>query len=187
MAGQDLPEFALIMRGYDRQQVDDYVSTLRGYVDELSRRLDEQGCGQEHVRPDDAPTDVVVDPVSLLGDRVTAILRAGRDAADGMRQDALQEAEQILARAKTGSQDAEALIAAARAVADKILAAARAEAEALLERARSHAEQQATELLQEAEQEAERTREQAHTQATQALQALREHLTVPDGASAPLP
>ena len=187
MAGQDLPEFALIMRGYDRQQVDDYVSMLRGYVEELTRRLDEKGRGHGPTRPAEPPTDVVVDPVSVLGDRITAILRAAQDAADGMHQDAQREAEQMLARARTGSRDANALTAAARAQADQITAAARTEAEALLERARSHAEHQATALLEEAQLEAARTREQAHAQAKQALEALREHLTVPDGTSAPLP
>lgn len=208
MAGQDLPEFALIMRGYDRQQVDDYVATLRGYVDELTIRLEGQGHGPGTPNP-------TVDPVAELGDRVTGILREAQAAAAGILKDAEQQAEQVLSRARTGSQDVDALTATARQQAEEVKAASRAEAEALLERARDHAEQQATALLAEAQAESEQmlaqARDQAaatlaegqrradelshsieeltqrHLQAQAALQSLRDRLSLPDGVSATAP
>lgn len=212
MAGQELPEFALVMRGYDRQQVDDYVSTLHGYLDEMSARAN----GYDPSRRSEStamgsPEAASGDPVALLGDRLMRVLHEAQDAATAIRREAEQDAERVREQAVAASRDAGRLLPSTQAQAEQVLSAARDDADQLLSRAREHAEAQAAALLEEAQDESDRLRSQAgqqaaaaardgerlveqlraeideltdrRNQAREALRALRNTLTVDDATS----
>jgi len=117
MSEDDRPEFAPAVRGYDRQQVDDYVHALRDYVDEAHGRAKqaEQRLA-EHLRRsaepasrvDTAPMAVgqigatsgaldaaevpTRDAFAALGDYVAGVLRAAEEAAQARTAQAEQEA-----------------------------------------------------------------------------------------------
>ena len=50
MTINERPEFAAAMRGYDRQQVDDYVQVVLQYVEELELRASEAAEAAGRVR-----------------------------------------------------------------------------------------------------------------------------------------
>jgi len=138
LAGQELPEFALVMRGYDRQQVDDYVSTLRGYLDEMSARAN----GYDPSRRSEStaigsPEAASGDPVALLGDRLMRVLHEAQDAATAIRREAEQDAERVREQAVAASRDAGRLLPSTQAQAEQVLSAARDDAEQLLSRPES--------------------------------------------------
>jgi len=117
MSEDDRPEFATAVRGYDRQQVDDYVRALRDYVDEAHGRAKqaEQRLA-EHVRRSaetDSRADVAPmavgptgvtsggldtakvptrDAFAALGDYVAGVLRAAEEAAQARTAQAEQDA-----------------------------------------------------------------------------------------------
>jgi DivIVA domain-containing protein len=110
----DLPQFASVMRGYDRGQVDDYVARLidflgdaeqrasraeRGLADALRRneRLTEQ-LREAIERQDQTPE--ASRPYEGLGERVETILRLAADEADELRQRGRSDAADILEEAK---------------------------------------------------------------------------------------
>ena len=117
MSEDDRPEFAPAVRGYDRQQVDDYVRALRDYVDEAHGRAKqaEQRLA-EHLRrsaetasrADMAPMAVgqigatssgldaaevpTRDAFAAVGDYVAGVLRAAEEAAQARTAQAEREA-----------------------------------------------------------------------------------------------
>lgn len=175
MADEELPEFALAMRGYDRQQVDDYVRTLRQYLEEMSTRTTnaEQAAGEQARAAADSH-GAGRDPYSSLGDRVTGILREAENAASQMRQDAERDAAGLLVEARRSAATSNDTVVRAQAQADQLLSAARDDAQRLLARFRDHAEQQAAALLSEAETEARQVREQALAQAEQTRSSIQD-------------
>ena len=129
MTTPDQPEFALVMRGYDRPQVDEFVavqanqlgtaeqqrdaaareaSQLRREVEELRARL--------HVVEERELTET---PKSLdvVGERVGTILRTAWEAADALRDEAQKEADALRAEAeRAGRVEAETLLGETRRV-----------------------------------------------------------------------
>ncbi|MGB8651131.1 MAG: hypothetical protein WCD35_10775 [Mycobacteriales bacterium] len=89
----DLPAFAPALRGYDRQQVDDYVSTMLSYLDEAASRLDEVQAAP--ISPA-APAATTAAELGALTDRLTVVLAEAEQAA-GTR---LAAAERALAAAR---------------------------------------------------------------------------------------
>lgn len=132
-------EFASVRRGYDPDQVRDYLAQVAEQVEGLERELREvklhdaaPPMGDTTGRPSDpAPSD---DPYTRLAKRLTALLAT----AD-------QEAEGILVEARA---DASRMVEGARTEADRIRVDAQARAE--------EARQQGDELLERAKQEADR-------------------------------
>lgn len=172
----DLPEFTVVVRGYDRQQVDDYVRTLRDYVDEITTRVrsaentvvEQAASGSTPAESPSATADF-----DALGQHIVAILKAAQDAAEQTLADARTHASSIIERASHVSMESDGTTERVRADADQIRAAARDEAEAMLSRSREHSERTAAELLAQAEAEAGRLRDHGNDMAQARAHQLR--------------
>lgn len=131
---QDMPEFATVMRGFDRGQVEDYVARMHDFLHDAEKRavtaarsLAEAEHRAARLEEELARSRQTSGVPEQLGQRLTEILRlAGEEAAD--------------------------VRASARAQADELVQGARAKAQAQLEEAGRRAEQQ----LQQAREQAER-------------------------------
>lgn len=127
-------EFVTTRRGYDPDQVRDYLGQLADQIQQLRSMLTEarseaQAAARTNVQP--RP-----DPYQLLGARVANVIRAADEAAETIRHDANQDAERMTHEARTDVDrirtDAQARAEAARAQADGAVRAAREEADRTL-------------------------------------------------------
>src|ERR1022692_3634107 len=174
------------VRGYNRQQVDEYVAWRSGQIRDLENRLS-QGLGEvERLRRDlteareagarpahEEISERVGQILKLAADEATA--DRGRSAAEiaKLRESAKQETDQLRADAKrdtdqvrSDAQDqAERMLSAAQEQSESSVTAARAEAEQLLSTAQATAER----AVVEATKHAESTVSAAVTQAKQQL------------------
>lgn len=110
---QELPAFAIGMRGYDRGQVDDYVDTLRGFLAEAQERVlaAEWALSQERARsaaeaveraettdhlvlvePAAAPVNPAARALDGLSGRVADAVRASLVAAEEAASSLLEQA-----------------------------------------------------------------------------------------------
>jgi hypothetical protein len=97
------PEFAIVMRGYDREQVDSYTAAIAQLLDEAEQRL--RNAEARAVEPDENVR---------LGTRLTAILTLADEEAAARRKAAQREAEELLDRSRRQAQEqAEAIVARA--------------------------------------------------------------------------
>jgi DivIVA domain-containing protein len=149
-------EFATIRRGYDPEQVRDYLRQVAAQVETLERqlreaRLEVESAHRTTVIPEPEPEETVdpepaIDPYEELAGRLAELIRAADGQADSIVTEAQSEA---------GRQVSEA-----RAEADRIRTDAQSRAE--------EARQQGDEVLQHAKTEAERV--------LSSLSTRREHL-----------
>src|SRR5215472_1173108 len=174
------------VRGYNRQQVDNYVAWRAGQVRELESRLSQGLAEIEHLRHElaQARQSAVRPAHEEISERVGQILKLAADeakadrekgAADAneLREAATAETEKLRAeskqetdRLKAEAQDrAERMLTAAQEQADRAVAAARAEADEMVSSARASAEQ----TISEANSHAENTVTTALAQAKQQL------------------
>jgi hypothetical protein len=174
------------VRGYNRQQVDNYVAWRAGQVRELETRLSQSLGEIEHLRHElaGARQSAARPPHEEISERVGQILKLAADeakadrekgAADAneLREAAKAETEKLRAeskqetdRLKAEAQDrAERMLTAAQEQADRAVAAARAEADETVSSARANAEQ----TISEANSHAENTVSTALAQAKQQL------------------
>jgi cell division septum initiation protein DivIVA len=168
------PVFHARLNGYDRLQVDNYVSwaedelaAARRHADHLLARL--AACAAELAeyrrQPVAAPAPPPANPdLAAVSERVREILRLASDEAAEILQAATEEADQIEADARLEAearlQKTEVMRQAARALVEQIrerVVRERAESVAILERARREAD----ELLQAAAVERDRLAEEA--------------------------
>jgi len=146
----DLPQFALGMRGYDRDQVDEYVARLNDWAQdwkdrataaEASARAAAQQVTEMRerlARLEPASFSSTPPSIQALGDRVGAILQSAFDAAAEVRAEAdakldtaRGEAEAIVGEA---SQESARLLETARTEAERITSGAHSELRSLVER-----------------------------------------------------
>src|SRR5215467_11137283 len=174
------------VRGYNRQQVDNYVAWRAGQVRELESRLSQSLGEIEHLRHElaEARQSAARPPHEEISERVGQILKLAADeakadrergAADAneLREAATSDAEKLRAeskqetdRLKAEAQDrAERMLTAAQEQADRAVAGARAEADEMVSSARASAEQ----TISEANSHAENTVSTALAQAKQQL------------------
>lgn len=143
------PEFALVMRGYDRFQVDDYVARQATWLAEAQARVEaaESAAREAHAQAADLRSRIArgerkesttaPKSVEALGERVGRILQVALDAAEEVRTEADLDARSRRAEAERTLVEARAMAASvtsraeeeARTGHDQILAEARAEAE----------------------------------------------------------
>ena len=109
------PQFAQGLRGYDRDQVDEYVATLTSWVAEWRDRavaaeaelhqLRDQVAGLRGRLERAEGQAAVTTPENLqaAGERVGRILQAAFEAAEETRADAAAEAEEMLRQARDGA------------------------------------------------------------------------------------
>ena len=174
------------VRGYNRQQVDNYVAWRTGQVRELESRLSQSIAEIEHLRQElgDARQAARKAPHEEISERVGQILKLAADEAKSEREHGMSdandlreaakaeteklrtEATQEVDRLKTEAQErAERMLTAAQEQADRAVATARSEAEEMVSSAHAAAEK----TVSEANQHAESTVSTAMAQAKQQL------------------
>ncbi|SDM42231.1 hypothetical protein [Nonomuraea jiangxiensis] len=160
--------FEVVMRGYNRRQVHDYMIRTRNQIRDLEERLARaiDQAEQGRIELAEARRRMVEAPQSYedLSPRLAQILRLGEEEAAAKREDAASEAASVREAAKA---EAERLVTSSRETADKILTSAQAEAE----RRVSEATQAAERMLAQAGSDAE---EQLNAARTEAEDVLRE-------------
>lgn len=131
-------EFATIRRGYDPEQVRDYLQQIATQVETLElelreAKLDTDPHEQVVTIPESDPAD---DPYERLAARVADVLRAADERAERILRDAREEASLALSQARTETgrmrADAQSRGEEARQQANEILKSARVEAERVL-------------------------------------------------------
>jgi hypothetical protein len=174
------------VRGYNRQQVDNYAAWRAGQVRELESRLSQSIAEIEHLRQElgDARQAARRPPHQEISERVGQILKLAADEAKSEREHGMSdandlrdaakdeteklraEAKQEVDRLKTDAQErAERMLTAAQEQADRAVGAARSEAEEMVSSAHAAAEK----TVSEANQHAESTVGTAMAQAKQQL------------------
>jgi cell division septum initiation protein DivIVA len=174
------------VRGYNRQQVDNYVAWRAGQVREMESRLSQSLAEIEHLRHElvEAREAGGRPPHEEISERVGQILKlaadeaksdrergaadanelraAAREETDKLRADVKQETDRV----RTDAQDrAERMLTAAQEQADRAVAAARAEVDEMVSSAHASAEQ----TINDANSHAENTVTAALAQAKQQL------------------
>jgi DivIVA domain-containing protein len=107
------PQFATVMRGYDRGQVDDYVARLNDFLADAEQRAQraEGGVADLTTRVERLTEELrhAVErrqpnragaPYDGLGERIEQVLRLAGEEADNMREHAQSEADAILTDAQ---------------------------------------------------------------------------------------
>src|SRR5215472_4971510 len=188
------------VRGYNRQQVDNYVAWRAGQVRELENRLSQSLAEIDRMRIElgEARQSAAKPAHEEISERVGQILKLAADEAKADRErgaadanasreaarvetDKLRaEAKQETDRLKAEAQDrAERMLTAAQEQADRAVAAARAEADETVSSARASAEQ----TIADANSHAENTVTTALAQAKQQLdEATARATAIHDGA-----
>ncbi|MER6824545.1 hypothetical protein ABT352_00950 [Streptosporangium sp. NPDC000563] len=195
--------FEVVMRGYSRRQVHDYMDRHRHQIRDLEERLGraidqaEQSrieLAEARKRLSDAPQDY-----DELGQRLSQILKLGEEEATSkkqvaeaeaikLRDDAAMEAERLITSAQdraegilnAAQQEAERRVAEATAAAEQMLSQAGNDAEETLNAARAESEDtlrsartEADRMVTSARNEAERTVQEARAEADSTLSAAR--------------
>lgn len=145
--------FDIVLRGYDRAQVDRYVEWAEAQVAEARNAASRD-------RPNYAE----------LGERVVRILELAEEEASSMRAAAQAAADAIRSDALTATERA-------RGEADSITATATARAEEIMTEAATRSQRATAEALEEAE----RIRREAREEADRLLYAAREELQLLEG------
>jgi hypothetical protein len=144
----DLPQFATVMRGYDRGQVDDYVARLNDFVADAEARAQRaERSFADITRRNERLTDELRqaiergqhqragEPYEGLGERIEHILRLAGEEADAIRQQARSEADEIVAEAQrrreTERENAERELAAVAARRESVVSELRKVQDAL--------------------------------------------------------
>ncbi|TDD49139.1 hypothetical protein E1286_14215 [Nonomuraea terrae] len=168
--------FEVVMRGYNRRQVHDYIIRTRNQIRDLEERLARalDQAEQGRIELAEARRRMVETPQSYedLSPRLAQILRLGEEEAQAKREDAEAEAAALREAAKT---EADRLLTSSRETADKILTSAQAEAE----RRVGEATQAAERMLAQAGADAEEQRGAARAEAEEVQRESRaeaEHL-----------
>jgi cell division septum initiation protein DivIVA len=111
----DLPEFATVMRGYDRGQVEDYVVRLQEFLHDAEQRAANadrrvgqtqnriEGLERELARAAEAAREPGA-AYDDLGERISTILRLAAEEADSLRDSARTEAESIVEEARRDAE-----------------------------------------------------------------------------------
>jgi cell division septum initiation protein DivIVA len=147
------PRFATTLRGYDRQQVSEYVAAMNYRMRFFESRTEELESELRDARAQPGTTSrapVGEDPFEAVSDRVTEVMRAFDQDVGRMRGEAEAEAERIVAETKVEAEreaqetqerrerttaEIESMLTEARADADRIRVDAQAKAEEIRARA----------------------------------------------------
>lgn len=147
-------EFAKIRRGYDPDQVHEYLNQVAGWIDQLERELRQARTELSTMSRRRATPER--DPYERLGARVAEIVRAAEQFAEQTRREATEEVTRQVAEAR---ENAERQVTEAREGAEKALTEARGEAERMRREAKSEAQR----LRVAADQAISRARGEAET------------------------
>jgi DivIVA domain-containing protein len=163
MITQTEAAFAVTVRGYDRAQVDEYVDTLREWLDNATVRMEaaesERGRLTEQVmllrtritQLERQLNDTPPRSIAALGDRVGQILRLAEEGAVNVQADAEAEAVAILGKARQDAADVVGEAQARCAEMETFTADARRQAADTFDQAEARSAEAASRLLAEAE------------------------------------
>jgi DivIVA domain-containing protein len=98
--------FPVVLRGYDRRQVDEYVRVAEKRLDrhEKARRMAERKLAKAQVP---TPRSGETDPAHGLGKRIEKILEVAKSEAEAIKDQAREESAKILAAAEKTATDAD--------------------------------------------------------------------------------
>lgn len=174
-----VPDFTIVLRGYERTQVDSYIERLTARLDQLidarDRADNSSSDGRERIAELEQKLnqtqrqleEAAKPTLSGLGTRVEQLLRLAEEQANDHRDDAKREAEKLIAAAHLESKE---VVEKARAVATAVKTAAEREAKAT----RDAAEREASDLRSTATREVEALRADAERDTSQ-LRAATDH------------
>ncbi|MGW0483252.1 hypothetical protein [Nonomuraea sp. NPDC003214] len=157
--------FEVVMRGYNRRQVHDYMIRTRNQIRDLEERLARaiDQAEQGRIELAEARRQIAEVPQNFNpSTRLEQILKLGQEEATAMREEAEAEAKALRDAARSES---ERMTSTARETADKILTSAQAEAERRVGEATEAAER----MLAQAGADAEETRGTARAEAESRL------------------
>jgi DivIVA domain-containing protein len=137
--------FTLTRRGYDRREVDSYLSKLADWL---------EGGGADQVH-----ADTIKHELDMIGRKTSKILTSAQEAAEDMKAEARHEARDIV-------EDARLSIESSRRAAEDYAEKAREEADGIAEQARGEAEKQAARIRAEVETTTARERKDADAYAS---------------------
>lgn len=127
-------EFVTIRRGYDPQQVRDYLEQLAGQVDLMASMIREARLEADAALRDSAQPKV--DPYERLAQRVASVIREADEAAERLQMEGRRDSERMLEEARTDADrirtDAQAKAEEARDDAERSLHEAREQADRTL-------------------------------------------------------
>jgi DivIVA domain-containing protein len=137
--------FTLTRRGYDRREVDSYLSKLADWL---------EGGGADQVH-----SDTIKHELQQIGRKTSQILTEAQEAAESLRNDAHHDARRII-------EDARIQVESTRSAADKYAKQARGEVEGIAGKAREQAEGHSRRIRNEADAHSTRVRQEAKAYAT---------------------
>jgi DivIVA domain-containing protein len=179
-------QFDATRRGYDRTQVDVYLSSLAQEIERLQQELEDRKSQQLEVGLDD-PAALALE-LGTIGSEVGAILEAARAAADSMRQRATADADEWRSTAERetsalttdASEQSQSMRAAAWNEGTSMLASAVAEAKAYVDAAqedalfiRAEAEREAIRLTGDAKRDREELLRSARLESEEVIERAR--------------
>jgi len=188
--------FDVVLRGYDRRQVDDYLDRVEVALTEADERHAQDGARisavdkqvaqvQQELADTQRRADGQPEPASLLTARLAEMLRLAEQEAAAIREQASGEAERVVGAAKqqaareSSERDAalrtrEKEVARASETAERSTLQAQKDAEALRARAQTEADQ----MRKAADQEARTVRGDARTEAEKLVGQARQDVQV---------
>jgi DivIVA domain-containing protein len=124
--------FPVVMRGYDRHAVDEFLSELAGLVDELESRQTREGVVQKALDELGEETAGILQRAHETADELTSRSRAQADTrlqraereAEILRRDADEYAEQVIVDTRLLWEERQRLIEDIRQLADEVLGTA---------------------------------------------------------------
>jgi DivIVA domain-containing protein len=123
-------EFVTTRRGYDPDQVRNYLEQVARQVEQMEGMIREARLESEASARTQAPR---VDPYEQLAARLAGLIRAAEAEAERIRRDSMEEAERALREARADADrirlDAQAKAEEAREAADRALREAREKAD----------------------------------------------------------
>lgn len=99
------PRFTTVLRGYDPDQVRDYILRLAAHVESLDKELEETRTQRDAARK--SYGSAKDDAYNQLGQRMADVLRMADHQADRMRREADDEAKQRVVQSKQLAQQIE--------------------------------------------------------------------------------
>jgi cell division initiation protein len=124
-------QFVTVRRGYDPEQVRDYLERVAAHVEQMEAMMREARLEAEAATQ--TASSPKTDPYEQLGARVAGVIRAADEEAERIRRETRQETERILREARA---DADRIALDAQSRAEE----AKAESERVLREAREHAD-----------------------------------------------
>jgi DivIVA domain-containing protein len=184
LSDDDQPSgFDVVLRGYDRRQVDDYLDRVEAALNDADARhaedaqrlaaLESQVIDM-HERLADAERRAAgrPEPPTAAGDRIAAMLRLAEEEADAIRTAVTQEAERVIAEAQQRAGQESAKRTAELDRREQGIATAADEADATRQQAaqdaevmRARAEEEAVRIRQQAQEELRRMHEAGQLEA----------------------